>query len=220
MNSDDVAGARAQFQTSQDPYLDQFWGILKNKVHARTQSELEAAEADLVVNRQTVLAKNPVVGNYDLDHLKAIHGYLFQDVYPFAGQLRTIDMHKADDPGGRFFPATRLEDGGRNVFSALAEDNHLKGMSHNQYIERLGHHLDAMNHLHPFREGNGRAQRAFVDSLSNQAGYVLDWSNLTKEQNDQASKQGATALSNLLECVVTIDTERDYLTRITPSVTP
>lgn len=193
----------ASAQLADDPYLDQLWGILKNRVHARTKAELAQAEHDLVGMRLMELAARPVVGDYDLDHLQAIHRHLFQDVYQFAGELRTVDMRKSDDPSGRFFPAARLQEGGRHVFAELAEDNYLKGMDREQFTDRLAHHLDAINHLHPFREGNGRSQRAFLADLSQRAGYDLVWCEVTQEQNDQASRQGKSALTELLGLVVT-----------------
>jgi len=163
---------------------------------------LDAAEADLVYARQLHLNKHPLAGDYDLAHLKAIHHYLFQDVYPFAGQLRTVDMHKANDPTGGFFPAARLQDGAEFVFTALHEDNLLQGLDQETFTDRLAHHLDQLNHLHPFREGNGRTQRTFLGQLSTQAGYRLDWSTIRPADNDEASKQGAVALRSLLQDVV------------------
>ena len=130
---------------AQDPYLDPAWAILKNKVRARTQSELDAAEVALVHVRTLELAAQPVQGSFDLPHLQAIHRYLFQDVYPFAGELRTLDIHKADDPSGGFMPVSRLRDASTHVFSELAEEVYLRGLDTDTYVGRLGHYLDEVN---------------------------------------------------------------------------
>lgn len=196
---DDAERARQRFQQAQDPYLDPFWAILKNNVGARTQRELDTAEHNLVHVSATVLAANPIPGGFDLDHLRAIHRHLFQDVYPFAGELRVIDMHKADDPGGGFFPHQRLRDGANNVFGPLAEERHLRGLNRQDFVARAGHYLDSVNHLHPFREGNGRTQRVFFSQLATQAGHHIDWTTITPEQNVTASRAGETALVDLLD---------------------
>ena len=69
----------------------------------------------------------PIGGPYDLTHLRALHRHLFQDVYPFARYLRTVDLRKADDPDGWFCPASRLTQEADVAFAALAQDKHLRG---------------------------------------------------------------------------------------------
>ena len=118
----DPEDLREQARVLLDPYLDPFWQILRNKVHARTASELAAAETQLVWARSLELTERPIGGRYDLTHLRALHRHLFQDVYPFAGDLRTVDLRKADDPGGWFYPAARLTQGADVTFAALAQD--------------------------------------------------------------------------------------------------
>ena len=64
---------------------------------------------------------------YELAQLRLLQRHLFQDVYPFAGDLRTVDLRKADDPGGWFYPAARLTQGADVTFADLAQDKHLRG---------------------------------------------------------------------------------------------
>jgi fido (protein-threonine AMPylation protein) len=73
-----------------DPYLDPTSGILRNKFGLREQKALDAKEADVVFVRSNLLQSNPIEGNYDCEHLKGIHRYLFQDVYDWAGQFRRV----------------------------------------------------------------------------------------------------------------------------------
>ncbi len=75
-----------------DHYLDPETGVLKNQLGIRDSKELEELEADYATARAYELAKNPLVGRFDLDHLKAIHRHLFGDVYAWAGELRDIDL--------------------------------------------------------------------------------------------------------------------------------
>ena len=139
--------------------------------------------------------ERPIGARYDLTHLRALHRHLFQDVYPFAGDLRTVDLRKADDPGGWFYPAARLTQGADVTFAALAQDKHLRGRDREGFIAGLARHLDAVNHLHPFREGNGRTQRIFFSQLSGRAGYLLRWDRISAEENAAASRAGAGRLA-------------------------
>jgi cell filamentation protein len=68
-----------------------------------------------------------------------------------------------------------IESYARNVFGELAREHHLVGVGHEAFIARLAHHLANVNALHPFRDGNGRARRAFFCQLAREAGYRLDW---------------------------------------------
>jgi hypothetical protein len=78
-----------------DPYVDQS-GILLNKFGLSDQASLNAAEADAVYKRSAILQLNPPKGNFDSEHLRGIHSYLFVDVYAWAGQFRTITLAKKD----------------------------------------------------------------------------------------------------------------------------
>ncbi|HUE02470.1 MAG TPA: hypothetical protein VMR62_23075 [Bryobacteraceae bacterium] len=82
-----------------DPYLDPATGVLNNRLGITDEAVLEQAEADIVATRSYQLSQTPLKGNFDLAHLRAIHGRLFGDVYEWAGELRTIDISKG---GARF----------------------------------------------------------------------------------------------------------------------
>nr|WP_300339243.1 Fic family protein [Actinomyces sp.] len=70
----------------------------------------------------------------------------------------------------------------------LREGNGLRGMSREQFIDRLAYHYDELNYVHPFREGNGRTQRVFWNRVARDAGWQLDWREVHGETNDQASR--------------------------------
>jgi fido (protein-threonine AMPylation protein) len=134
-------------------------------------------------------AERPVNPTGDLRQLQAIHQRLFQDVYEWAGQLRTVDMRKGNDPAAEFFmPVSRLQFGAGYAFQELAEDNYLRGLDKDRFVSRLAHHYDQVNYLHPFREGNGRSQRILWTQVAREAGYELDWGGATGKVNDQASR--------------------------------
>lgn len=94
-----------------------------------------------------------------LEQLQWIHRYLFQDVYDWAGKIRTIDMSKGG--GSVFQPLHMFSTGVLYAERNLRSDNLLKELSKEMFTERLATHFDNFNTLHPFPEGNGRTQRVF-----------------------------------------------------------
>jgi cell filamentation protein len=70
----------------------------------------------------------------------------------------------------------------------LKAENYLRGLSPEAFAVRAGHYLGEINAVHPFREGNGRAQREFIRTLAVSAGHRLTWAALTPEENDGASR--------------------------------
>lgn len=95
MHEDDEHYYLANYSVSDDPYALPN-GVLINKLGITTTAELNAAEAELVTIRLAMLAESPIFGGFDLEHLQAIHGFLFQDIYPWAGQVRVLDIGKND----------------------------------------------------------------------------------------------------------------------------
>jgi cell filamentation protein len=80
-----------------------------------------------------------------------------------------------------------IEPYAREVFGSLAAENHLRGLARKTFVERLTHFFAEVNAIHPFREGNGRTQRAFFRQLPDEAGWPIDWSGLDAEANVEAS---------------------------------
>lgn len=148
--------------------------VLRNRVGATSRDELAAAENDLVEVRVAELRDNPgaIARTYDLTHLKALHGYLFQDVYDWAGDLRTVGIEKA---GESFMPPYDLGRPVSFVTAQIAETRQLRTISSEDLPARLAEMYDYINFAHPFREGNGRTQREFFDQLLSESGRGLAW---------------------------------------------
>jgi len=167
-----------------DDYLDPASGVLRNRLGITDAATLEHAEASLVATRSYELSRAPIEGLFDLAHLQAIHRCLFGDVYEWAGELRTIDIAK----GGHLFAHhAHLVGAAEPIFNRLAEEKHLAGLSPANFSVRAAHYLGELNALHPFREGNGRAQREFVSHLARAAGYYVAWENMKQPAMLQAS---------------------------------
>ena len=157
--------------------------VLRNKAEITDANELDAYEGDLSTLRSIEILENPIAGQFDLAHLQRIHLALFQDIYGWAGKIRTVDISR----GNSLFANVRfIESAANETFKKLARENWLKGLDADPLSKRLAHYLSEINALHPFREGNGRIQRIFISQLSQAAGYQLDYSDLEQEQIYQA----------------------------------
>lgn len=185
----------------QDHYLDPATGVLRNRLGITDAGELEQAEASLVAWRSYELSQQPMVGQFDLAHLQAIHRHLFGDVYDWAGELRTIDLFK----GTSYFANHRhLLSAALPLFKKLEQERHLHGLDATAFSHRAAYYLSEMNALHPFREGNGRAQREFIHQLAQTNGYFIDWTTIDRDDLMQASIEAfhrgdTTKLAALIE---------------------
>ena len=177
-----------------DPYLEPASGILRNRLGLTDRATLDRAEAELTEWRRAEMITRPV--------------QVTGDVYDWAGQLRTVDIRKGTDPGAEFFmPVSRLESGAGFAFAELADEHQLHGLDRDRFVDRLAHHYDQVNYLHPFREGNGRTQRIFWTQIAAGAGFDLDWSRVTGAENDRASRaamerQDFTELRGIFDRIV------------------
>jgi len=166
-----------------DPYTDPATGVPRNRLGITDPARLRQVEAGLTYAALAELAVRSLPGGYDLDHLRGFHREIFGDLYPWAGEIRTVSIARSDP----FCLPQHIESYAHEVFTSLAVEQHLRGLDRDTFVDRLTHYLAEVNALHPFREGNGRTQRAFFRQLSRQAGWPIDWSTLDKDTNDSAS---------------------------------
>jgi len=169
---------------SSDPYVYPGTTVLKNIPGIRNQEILDRFEADRVGQRSLELIERPLSGLFDIEHLQGIHRYLFQDVYEWAGDFRTVDIAKGNS---YFAHVPYIESTLKGVFGELSEERHLRGLNQERFASRLAQTLGTLNAVHAFREGNGRAQREFVRELAYKNSYWIDWSKVSREELYQAS---------------------------------
>jgi cell filamentation protein len=125
----------------------------------------------------------PPDGGFDLDHYLELHHHLFQDIYSWAGEIRTIRVGK---DGNWFCYPEHIRDQLRRVFAELGEPDAIAQMAAPVFATHVGHFLAELNAVHPFREGNGRTQLAFVAMLAKQAGFGFNAEKLVRETVIQA----------------------------------
>ncbi len=144
---------------------------LENKLGITNDVELALAEERLTKKRAAELFELGLLDTFEVGTFKGlsqIHAYLFQDVYGFAGRLRDVNLAK-----GNFRFAPRLY-----LAAALDEIDKMPQATFNEIVEKYVE----MNVAHPFREGNGRSTRIWLDAiLRAQLGLVVDWSLVDKE---------------------------------------
>ena len=167
----------------EDPYSDPVTGVLYNKLGLGTTAEFEAAEREITHAALILLDESPVSPSYDLPHLREIHKRIFGDIYEWAGQIRTVAIAK----GAMFCLPQYIDSSAAVIFGELHDEDCLRGLRRDALVGRLAHYLGEVNALHPFREGNGRAQRAFFGQLARAAGFTLAWQHLDPARNVEAS---------------------------------
>ncbi len=151
--------------------------VLMNKLNIQDADALHTAEREITSLRLAAAKMQPIKGKFDMRHLQKIHAYLFGDIYDWAGKLRHVNIAK----GNQFCLAMNLDTYGGNLFKKLEQEHYLIGSTAN-VPHRLAYYFSEINVLHPFREGNGRTQRLFIEYLASVAGYRMDFSQVSPEE--------------------------------------
>ena len=145
--------------------------MLENKLGITSSAELARKEEQISKKKALGLFESGILDDLEsgkTSSLIAIHKALFEDIYDFAGKIRTVNIAKGSF---RFAPVMYLE-------AALANIDKMPQMTFDEIIEKYVE----MNIAHPFREGNGRATRIWLDCiLKKEIGKVVDWSRVDKE---------------------------------------
>ncbi len=156
-------------------------GVLKNKLGITDSNALYAKEAEIVIEKLSDIILNSYSGNFDINHLRSIHKYLFEDIYDFAGEFREVEIYKPNS-NTRFATISEivplLE---KLLTNARAYDKESK--SKFEISQFLGDFYYKLIQIHPFREGNGRTIREFLREYvaSKLPEYELDYSKIDKK---------------------------------------
>ena len=144
---------------------------LENKLGLTNSTDLAREEEKISKKKAKELFENGLLDKLDagkFSTLKAIHKYLFEDIYDFAGEIRTVNISK-----GNFRFASLMY-----LNAALQNIDKMPRSTFDEIIEKYVE----MNIAHPFREGNGRSTRIWLDHiLKSEIGHVVDWSKVDKE---------------------------------------
>ena len=151
-----------------DPYAYKGTDILKNKAGLRDAALLEAFELEMTSLR----SEDPLpAGRFGPAHYRAVHKHLFQDVYAWAGRYRTVRTSKQ---GNAFCYPEYITGSMNKLFERLKASPFTGGADFAEFSAAAADFLGELNAIHAFREGNGRAQLAFLYLLGIRAGHPLD----------------------------------------------
>lgn len=181
--------------------------ILINKFDIQNKSDLSTVERQITALKIAKLEESPVQGSFNLEHLKNIHRFIFEDIYTWAGEARKGEFLIKGD--SIFCRAIYIEKMASEVHNKLIADNYLRNLNKADFIAKLAYYMGEINALHPFREGNGRTQRLYFKQLCTRAGYDLEFS---KTQKDILLKADIAAfnceyklMEDLLDFIVSVN---------------
>lgn len=180
-------------------YTDPKSGILRNLQDITDEDDLVFVESGAISKRLDELYEKPLKIK-GIESLFEIHKHLFQDLYSWAGKKRTVEISK---DGKQFFPTTHFDNAFRHIDSLIIEYKEISKNDKKQLAYKLAEILDNINFLHPFREGNGRAQREFLRLLALEKNIKLNLNPPDDKSVYERYMQGTiesdiTTLSNLI----------------------
>lgn len=169
-----------------DPYVYPNSNVLINNFNIRDAEKLDQAER--LITRVSMRQPLPNEHSLTMEGFKEIHKHIFKEIYPWAGEFRNINLRRADQ-NIEFERGPFVEINMRRVFLDLRDDKYLQGLDRDTFSYRAAVYLTDINFTHPFREGNGRTQRLFLEHLAKQAGHKLDQSRVDIDKWYDASKK-------------------------------
>lgn len=173
--------------------------VLKNKLGIIDKQRLNEAEQEIVTKNTAALLNTPST-DFSFNGLLDIHKVLFDEMYDFAGKVRTVDIAKPEMHTpfayARFIPAEATR-----IFDTLSAKNFLSGLDGKDFIIEIAQLASELNALHPFREGNGRTIRLFLILLADRAGYLIDYSQVSAKELIEADRRAFEGNSDALVAV-------------------
>lgn len=156
------------YDSIEDPYCYPGTTVLKNRRDLRTQEGLDRFETAITAQR----FNEPMpAGKLTEHHYQRVHRHIFRDVYTWAGKYREkVRISKGDST---FCYPEHIHRQMAKLFEGLRRDNNLQGLSAEEFASRAATFLATLNAIHPFRDGNGRSQLAFMALLAEAAGHPL-----------------------------------------------
>ena len=159
--------------------------VLRNRLGITDYTALESFERTVSRRREQQLrdqSPSPIRQTFGPRHVRAVHRHLFQDVYDWAGELRTVPLAKDST---EFFPPKLIVPALKQTGAWLRKETQLlrADIPDDAFVEQAAELMHRLNRIHPFREGNGRSQRAFLQDVARVSGRQLDW--LAVDPTDQ-----------------------------------
>lgn len=170
---------------ARDPYAYPDTDTFRNRLGITDENTLAEAERRLTLARGAEAARLtfPVTA----DGYRALHKHLFQDLYDWAGEDRTVNIAK---DGSSFAHVPYIARELDKLFADAGTKSGFRGLSRDEFFDRLGNHINEINAIHPFREGNGRTMRHHAAQLAREAGHPIRIAAINKTTWMDASRHG------------------------------
>ena len=169
---------------------------LINKFNIQNEEQLAKIEASITLAKSAELERSFISYSFDFEHYKQIHRYLFEDLYDWAGKVRTVDISKK---GTNFISAENIEVVANACFDRLKSHNYFRNVDFEDFVENIVDFYCSTNMLHPFREGNGRTQRIFIAHLIRFCGYDINFSEIDTDELMVATIHSANGITDYLK---------------------
>lgn len=182
-----------------DHYVYSGTNILRNKLGIENAAKLEEAERAITTKEILKLGQDGITGKFDIAHQQDIHKRIFGYIYEWAGEFRDIRIYKG---GTEFTAPGDIRDALEKLFGDVRGKDYFRSMTSNDVATELARTLAGLNLIHPFRKGNGRAQRMFVEQLAANAGYDLDFTGISENDMRTASIASSRGRDNLMQYLI------------------
>ena len=188
--ADPAGGTARPSDPNQSPewlsYLMPGTTVLRNVAELTDPSAVAIFERIVSADAEAKLHQDTArVRSFDLAHLDDIHERLFGEVYPFAGQHRYVDTQKPGQTGEPFLHHAWIRTYTEAVIAQLRDEGNLADLHDpGQWADRAAYYQAALLHAHPYREGNGRTIRIWLEDLAVEAGHQMDWTRSGHDRNN------------------------------------
>ncbi len=171
------------YETDDSTYSYPGTTVLKNLRNLKSRRALARFETAMTAQR----FNEPLpVGRLSIRHFRAVHHHLFQDIYAWAGKNRTVRISKQ---GSAFCYPEYIDAQLKRTFDRLRRNSYLRGLSTEAFVGGSAEFLSELNAIHAYRDGNGRAQMAFVAIVADKAGHPFRLDRLPPERFSEAMIQ-------------------------------
>lgn len=163
-----------------ESYLYPGTNVLRNRPGLRDQAALDVFEYGQTARRERQIesGQSTIQRTYDAAHLRSLHWYLFQDVYDWAGQYRTVDLAKGKS---QFADAGQI-DQHLGMAAAAARRADWPAATRAEFVDAMSHIYAPANQAHPFREGSGRSTKLWLSHIAERSPFALDYSRISPRE--------------------------------------
>lgn len=169
---------------------------LINKYNIKDESKLKELETMITLAKTSELEKETLKDSFNEDDYRAIHKVIFEPLYDWAGEYRTIDISKK----GTFFAEhNTIPELLRNCLKRMRDMDYFKGLSFDEFVDEIVDIYCSTNYIHPFREGNGRTQRVFISQLIRYNGYDIQFSEIDTDYLMLATIKSAQGVTDYIK---------------------